>query len=78
MNATFDRDGALRSDSYSIAPINFKVRLLNNVDLQCILETYTHAHVGELGLRTVEPASGFGVTRATPDFNLFTGISLCC
>jgi Putative MetA-pathway of phenol degradation len=61
-----DRDrsggGDTRSDALAIAPINLKVGLLNNVDLQLILETYNFVRVEDRVAGTVENKSGFGDT----------------
>jgi hypothetical protein len=59
-----DRDksggGDTRTDAYAIAPVNLKLGLLNNVDLQVMLDTYNHVRVKDRAAGTVERRSGFG------------------
>src|SRR5262245_63167104 len=46
VNYAYDHDTAgnadTRIDAWAIAPINFKVGLLNNLDLQTVIETYNY------------------------------------
>ncbi len=54
-------DGAdERAESWAIAPVNLKVGLLNDLDLQAILETYNHVRVKNEKTGTVVKQSGFG------------------
>ena len=62
--ATFDDNNSAGMDSelreWSIAPVNLKVGLLNNVDLQFVLDTYVHSRAEDHIARTATTASGFG------------------
>jgi hypothetical protein len=57
-----------RSHTWSVAPINLKMGLLNNVDLQVIVDNFTHTSSGnrawdpdrEEDVETRERTSGFG------------------
>lgn len=61
---THDRDpsggGDMRTDAFAMAPLNLKVGLLNQVDLQVVIETYSHVRVSDRRTGTVETMSGFG------------------
>lgn len=60
----YDRHNAERTDtrveSFSLAPINLKAGLLNNVDLQVVLEPYTSVRLHDRPARTVVRNRGFG------------------
>lgn len=64
VSATIDRDrsdgGDVRTDVYGVAPLNLKVGLLNNVDLQFVLDTYVDSRIEDRVAGTVDKASGFG------------------
>src|SRR5262249_6766416 len=55
---THDRDqsgaGDVRRDEWAIAPVNLKLGLLNNVDVQLILETYNYVRLNDQKAGTVE------------------------
>lgn len=59
---THDHDTAagadLKSDSFAVAPVNLKVGLLNQVDLQLMLDTYNWVRISDRGAVTRQ--SGFG------------------
>lgn len=55
---TYDHNGSERSSSYAIAPVNLKLGLLNDFDLQVILPTWNTVRTEELG--RVVRQSGFG------------------
>ena len=61
---SYDRYNSDRSDvraeSLSIAPMNLKVGLYNNVDLQLVLETYNSVRVHDRDAGTVVKQRGFG------------------
>ena len=50
----------VRAESLSITPMNLKVGLRNNVDLQLVLETYNSVRVHDRDAGTVEKQRGFG------------------
>jgi len=64
LNATFHRDrssGAdLLTEVWSSAPLNFKVGLMNNVDVQLMLDTYVRSRLEDRVGRTLDEASGLG------------------
>ncbi|MBM3834338.1 MAG: transporter [Verrucomicrobia bacterium] len=75
LNYAYDRHNADRSntrvETVSIAPVNLKLGLLNNVDLQLVLETYTSVRTHDRTLRTVEKNRGFGDMVVRTKFNLW-------
>jgi hypothetical protein len=64
MTYAHDRDksggGDTRTDAYAIAPVNLKLGLLNNLDLQLVLETYNYVRAKDHTAGAVEKRSGFG------------------
>jgi len=64
LNYSYDRHNPARTDTrvetVSIAPVNLKVGLCNNVDLQLVLETYTSVRVHDVATGTVQKNRGFG------------------
>jgi hypothetical protein len=50
----------VETESYSIGPVNLKIGLLNNVDLQLVLQTYSHVRVKDRNSGTVRVMQGFG------------------
>src|SRR5688572_4137918 len=50
----------VRAESLSIAPMNLKAGLWNNVDLQLVLETYNSVRIRDRDSGTVEKHRGFG------------------
>lgn len=50
----------LDTDSLALAPVNLKVGLLNQVDLQLLLDTYTWVRTKDRATGTVTRQSGFG------------------
>jgi Putative MetA-pathway of phenol degradation len=57
---TFDRTKHETTKAWAIAPINFKVGILNNVDLQVIVETYDTQTVEDRNTGREHRVSGFG------------------
>jgi hypothetical protein len=59
-----DRDnsggGDVSTDAYAIVPVNLKLGLLNNVDLQVVIDTYNSVREHDHPADTVEKRSGFG------------------
>ena len=64
LNYAYDRHNAARTDTrvetVSIAPMNLKVGLRNDVDLQLGLETYLSVRTHDLASGTVQRNRGFG------------------
>src|SRR6266568_3679122 len=64
LNYTYDRYNPARTDTrvetVSIAPMNLKVGLCNNVDLQLVLETYESVRTHDFAAGTVQNNRGFG------------------
>jgi Putative MetA-pathway of phenol degradation len=75
VKATFDRDKSggddVRTEVWSVAPLNLKLGLLNNVDIQFGLDTYTHSRVEDRVANTVDRASGFGDLQTRLKINLW-------
>lgn len=73
VNYTYDRrntDG-VRTEIWNLAPVNLKVGLLNNVDLQIILDNYFHTRTKAPATGAVERAAGFGDITARLKINLW-------
>jgi hypothetical protein len=75
LNYTYDRHNTERSntraESVGIAPINLKLGLLNNLDLQVILEPYTSIRAHDLSTGVVEKRRGFGDMIVRTKLNLW-------
>lgn len=63
-------DGVDRVESYSIAPMNLKAGLLNNVDLQLVLEPYTHVRT-KSDAGDVDHSRGFGDITVRSKINIW-------
>ncbi len=50
----------LRTDAFTIMPFNFKIGLLDQMDLQFVVETFTHRRMEDRGSDTTIRRSGFG------------------
>ncbi len=72
---TRDRDtsgGAdTRVESWAVAPINFKIGLLNSVDLQTVIETYNFVETDDRVAGTKTRQSGFGDLTSRLKVNLW-------
>ncbi len=60
INAVFTRHASSRTEDRSIAPVNLKLGLWNNVDIQFVLDTYSYSRITDRGAGSVNTASGFG------------------
>ncbi|MEO7724486.1 MAG: transporter [Chthoniobacterales bacterium] len=70
-NFTADDASRVRRCGFNIAPINLKVGLLNNVDLQLAFASYLHERVRDSRARTTETAEGIGDTTVRLKVNLW-------
>ena len=61
---TYDRDqsggGDTRTEAWAIAPVNLKVGLFNDLDVQLVLETYNRIRTEDRVAGTTQHQSGFG------------------
>ena len=75
VSATFDRDrsggGDVRTAVWGVTPLNLKLGLLNNVDIQFVIDTYMHSRVEDRAAGTVVRASGFGDLQTRLKINLW-------
>jgi len=72
---THDRDrsggGDTRTEGWAVAPVNFKMGLWHNVDLQTVLETYQTVRTADRIARTKTRQSGFGDITSRVKVNLW-------
>ncbi|MEA2736053.1 MAG: hypothetical protein QOE14_2504 [Humisphaera sp.] len=66
---THDSDGGAKLDEFVVLPTNFKVGLLNNVDLQLVVEPYVHQRIRAGG--NEDSAAGLGATQLRVKINLW-------
>jgi hypothetical protein len=59
-NYTEDNADGVRTEAWNIAPVNLKVGVLNNVDVQFILDDYLHVRTVDHVAGTTTTQSGFG------------------
>jgi hypothetical protein len=59
-NAPTEAHDNLKTEDYQIAPMNFKVGVLNNTDFQLVLTPYQRERTEDKTTGTVEHQSGFG------------------
>ncbi len=75
LNATFSHDYSpgmdVRTALWDVAPVNLKVGLLDNVDLQLVLDTHPYAHAANRISGEVAVASGFGDALTRVKINLW-------
>ena len=65
------REDGVRVRTWNIAPVNFKVGLTNNADLQLIFDSYTHAQITSDRSRATETADGVGDLMTRLKINLW-------
>ncbi|HSI85042.1 MAG: transporter [Candidatus Methylacidiphilales bacterium] len=74
-NYTYTRVGSLRLNQWNVAPVNFKMGLLNNVDLQIVYDGYVNQSIRvkdeELEIDEKEHTSGGGDLTARVKFNVW-------
>lgn len=66
-----DNDGDARARQWTTAPINLKVGVLNNVDVQFVLDGYVHSRITHPSTGVVEKASGLGDVTTRVKINLW-------
>src|SRR5580765_7874436 len=75
LNYSYDRYNSARTDTrvetVSIAPLNLKVGLCNNVDFQLVIETYTSVRVHNVATGAVQKNRGFGDITPRLKWNLW-------
>jgi hypothetical protein len=75
LNYSYDRYNAARTDtrveSFNIAPINLKLGLCNNADVQLVVPTYTRVRTDDRSTATRTTQSGFGDLVARLKANLW-------
>jgi len=71
VTAAFTRRASMRTEERSIAPVNLKLGLLNNVDLQFVLDPYSYSRVNDRAAGSVATAAGFGDTTTRVKINLW-------
>ncbi len=69
INWTHDRSGGETVDSIAFAPVNIKIGLTNNMDLQLVHDSYTHERTRSGGLRS--SVHGWGDLTARLKINLW-------
>jgi hypothetical protein len=71
----YDRDRAggadVRADAWAVAPVNLKLGLTNNIDLQVILEPYNRLRIDDRLAGTVQLQQGFGDVTTRLKINLW-------
>ncbi len=70
-NFTAAETAGVRTRAFNIAPINLKVGLLNNVDLQLVFDSYLHERVRDSRTRITDTAEGIGDTTVRLKVNLW-------
>jgi hypothetical protein len=57
---TLNRSNDVRTEAWNVAPVNFKVGLLNNVDLQFIFDNYLYVRTDDRQVHMMMTQSGVG------------------
>ncbi len=65
-----DKDG-VRTEAWNVAPVNLKIGVLNNVDVQFILDDYLHVRTVDHMAGTTTTQSGFGDFTTRVKINLW-------
>lgn len=75
VNYTYDRstEGGtdLRTRAWTIAPVNLKLGLLNNVDVQLVLDSHARVYTNDRITRSTGKSSGFGDATTRLKVNLW-------
>ncbi len=70
-NFTLESEDGVRTRTWNIAPVNLKVGLLNNADLQVVFDSYLHEQVDDQAAQTRETTSGVGDVNVRLKMNLW-------
>jgi hypothetical protein len=70
-NFTEDNAAGVRTETWNVAPVNLKVGVLNNVDVQFILDDYLHVRTATPALGSTTTQSGFGDFTTRVKINLW-------
>jgi hypothetical protein len=70
-NYTEANADGVRTEAWNVAPVNFKIGVLNNVDVQIILDDYVHVHESGPLAGTNTTRSGFGDFTTRVKINLW-------
>jgi hypothetical protein len=70
-NYTGDNTDGVRTEAWNVAPLNLKVGVLNNVDVQFILDDYLHTRTVDHVAGTTATQSGFGDFTTRVKINLW-------
>jgi hypothetical protein len=57
---TLNRSNGARTEAWNVAPVNIKIGLLNNVDLQVIFDNYLYVHTEDRQAHKMTTQSGVG------------------
>ena len=66
---TFDQSKHERKTAWAVAPVNLKIGVLTNLDLQLVVETYNSEKTTDRDTGRTERASGFGDVRLRAKYN---------
>jgi len=70
-NYTENNANGVRTETWNVAPVNFKVGVLNNVDVQFVFDNYLHTRTVDHGAGTTTTQSGFGDFTTRVKINLW-------
>ena len=70
-NFTEDNADGIRTETWNVAPVNLKVGVLNNVDVQFVLDDYLNARTENRVAGTTTTQSGFGDFTTRVKINLW-------
>ena len=70
-NFTHDDAAGIETSAWNIAPFNFKIGLLNTVDLQLVYDNYLHVRTKDSAAGATPTRSGFGDFTARLKVNLW-------
>jgi hypothetical protein len=68
---TLNRSAGLRTETWNVAPANFKVGLFNNADLQFVFDNYLNVRTEDRTAGTTSTQSGFGDSTMRLKINLW-------